>query len=86
MFKLLSPQRAANSDGFIVQVASREAVEYIEGAEHYRVEVDFGQSVGVYERTLKFIDGRHLPQDRAELIIGRIVEGLHAMGCETELC
>ena len=86
MFMLLAPQRAANPEGFVVQVASRESVEYIEGAERYAVEVDFGQSVGVYVHTLKSVSGRLLSQDKSNLIISRILDGLRAMGCKTELC
>lgn len=76
MFTLLAPQRAANPEGFIIKVVSRESVEYIEGAERYAITVDFGRSVGVHMHTLKPVSGIPLSQEESNIIIGRI-----SMGC-----
>jgi hypothetical protein len=52
MFTRLAPQKVKHSDGYVVQVANRECVEYIEPHRKAMIEVGFGNSVGVYIETL----------------------------------
>src|SRR5882672_11983209 len=44
--------KVKHSDGYLVQVANRQCVEYVEPHRKAMIEVDFGNSVGVYIETL----------------------------------
>lgn len=83
MFRKLAPQKVQHSDGYVVQVADRTHVEYIEGAKRAVVEVEFAPVIGVYRNTLQPCD--EIETER-EVILDRIVAGLQAMGCKVELC
>ena len=89
MFTLLSPQKAKNSEGYIVQVADRHSVEYIGVDRTARVFVDFGETVGLYSATLTITAATGLQSpinstDQAH-IIERIKAGLEAMGSKVEV-
>jgi uncharacterized protein YciU (UPF0263 family) len=90
MFKKINPQKVESSDGYTVQVADRNHVEYLETARKADVEVDFGITVGVYARTLRgWMDGSGLSPIKVSekaLVLKRIVAGLEAMGSKVELC
>jgi hypothetical protein len=55
MFTKLAPQKVKHSDGYLVQVANRQCVEYVEPHRKAMIEVDFGNSVGVYIRDAKWL-------------------------------
>lgn len=89
MFRKVSPQKIQHSDGYVVQVADRYSVEYLD--ENYRasVNVDFGPAnVGVYLHSL-VVKGRsgtevHLCSIECDKVFERIVAGLEAMGSPVE--
>lgn len=90
MFVRVAPQKVRHSGGYVVQVANRSSVEYLDAKHKAVIAVEFGRSVGVYASTLKERDDsglelRSSPVVRAE-ILGRIVAGLEAMGSTVELC
>jgi hypothetical protein len=82
MFRKLAPQKVQHSDGYVVQVADRTHVEYIDGVKRAVVEVEFAPIVGVYRSTLEIFNEARTTSD---VVLGRIVAGLEAMGCEVEL-
>lgn len=83
MYRKITPQKVQHPDGYIVQVADRSHVEYIEGTNCAVVEVEFSSVTGVYKNTLKVWNESKVER---EVILGRIVAGLKAMGCKVELC
>jgi hypothetical protein len=90
MFEKLSPQRVRNTSGFVVQVADRETIEYIQGSRTARITVDFAPLTGVYEDTLTdwLADGTAQPmspQDRVR-VLKDIGESLTFMGIRFEWC
>jgi hypothetical protein len=90
MFTKLAPQKVRHSNGYVVQVANRESVEYLEAGRRAVVGVDFAATVGVYAKTLKewiTPEGKMemTDLDQAE-ILRRIVAGLEAMGSTVEVC
>lgn len=88
MFKKISPQKVQHSDGYTVQVADRYTVEYFDEHCRARIEVDFGESVGVYFRTLLVKDNNgaelNLSLSESDIIFDRIVAGIKAMGSSVE--
>src|SRR5260370_21780411 len=78
-----------HSDGYLVQVANRQCVEYVEPHRKAMIEVDFGNSVGVYIETLNgwLSEAGVSPMSATdrERVISGIVVGLEAMGT-VELC
>lgn len=90
MFKKITPQKVESSDGYVVQVANRNHVEYLENARKADVEVDFGITVGVYSETLRGwldVSGQSpITASEKRVILSRIVAGLEAMGSKVELC
>jgi hypothetical protein len=89
MFRRISPQKVQHSDGYIVQVADRYTVEYLDENYQARIEADFGaMDVGVYLRSLVVKDrsGAEINLSSAECdkIFERIVSGLEAMGSPVE--
>jgi hypothetical protein len=90
MFTRLAPQKVQHSSGYIVQVAGRESVEYIEPDRKTMVNVDFSRTVGVWASTLRewhTSDGKTemSPAEQSE-VLKRIVLGLEAMGSTVEVC
>jgi hypothetical protein len=90
MFTKLAPQKVRHSSGYVVQVANRESVEYLEAERRAVIGADFGVTVGVYANTLKewlIPEGKMemTALDQAE-IVRRIVAGLEAMGSTVEVC
>jgi len=90
MFTRVSAQKVEHTSGYVVQVLDRETIEYIDGKKHATINVDFGPTVGVFKHTLgEIVSGQEsasLPESERERILGRIIEGLRAMGCEVEIC
>lgn len=88
MFRKISLQKVQHSDGYIVQVADRYAVEYLDEICQARIAVDFGADAGVYLRTLVVKDKSgaeiHLGSVECGRIIERIVSGIEAMGSSVE--
>src|SRR4030081_1758315 len=79
--------KVKHSDGYLVQVANRQCVEYVEP--HRNAMIDFGNSVGVYIETLNgwVSEAGVSPMSATdrERVISGIVVGLEAMGT-VELC
>jgi hypothetical protein len=74
--------KVKHSDGYLVQVANRQCVEYVEPHRKAMIEVDFGNSVGVDIETLNgWLSesgiSRMSATDRERVISG-IVVGLEA--------
>lgn len=91
MFQRLAPQRVQHSSGFIVQIADRETVEYLDGARSARITVDFADLTGVYEDTLtdwSLPEGHCLKMTDAErpMVLRNIGDGLAFMGVRFEWC
>lgn len=91
MLKRVRPQKVINEqERYVVQVADRYHVEYIDDNKRASVEVDFGMSIGIYVNTLKIIgdDNKEveLTSQNKEKIILRIVQALEFMGCSIEYC
>src|SRR4030081_2065157 len=76
--------KVKHSDGYLVQVANRQCVEYVEPHRKAMIEVDFGNSVGVYIETLNgWLSEAGISPISAtdrERVISGIVAGLEAMG------
>jgi|GraSoi2013_100cm_1033763.scaffolds.fasta_scaffold33899_2 hypothetical protein len=76
--------KVKHSDGYLVQVANRQCVEYVEPHRKAMIEVDFGNSVGVYIETLNgwLSEAGISPMSATdrERVISGIVAGLEAMG------
>jgi len=90
MFTKLAPPKVRHSSGYVVQVANREAVEYLEAERRAVVGVDFGITVSVYANRMKewLVSGGSSEMsagDRTE-IVRRIVAGLEAMGSKVVVC
>ncbi len=90
MFKKLSHQRVRNTTGFVVQVANRETVEYIQGTRIASITVDFAPLTGVYEDTLTDWHTDDVvqpmsPQERVR-VLKDIGESLAYMGIRFEWC
>ena len=88
MFQKISPQKVQHSDGYLVQVADRYAVEYLDENYVACIDVDFGETVGVYFRSLvvknKSGDDIELSKDEYSKILERVVSGIEAMGSTVE--
>jgi hypothetical protein len=76
--------KVKHSDGYLVQVANRQGVEYVEPHRKAMIEVDFGNSVGVHIETLNgwLSEAGISPMSATdrERVISGIVAGLDAMG------
>jgi len=76
--------KVKHSDGYLVQVANRQGVEYVEPHRKAMIEVDFGNSVGVHIETLNgwLSEAGISPMSATdrERVISGIVAGLEAMG------
>lgn len=88
MFTHLTPQKVRHSLGYVVQVADRTTVEYLDQNQQVLIEADFGSSIGIYEKTLRFFEnGKETNIDsKRKIILDRIVAGLQAMGSTVEIC
>lgn len=88
MINNISPQKVQHSDGYTVQVADRFTVEYLDAHCQARIEVDFGETVGVYFSTLVVKNNNgaelNLNLSESEVIFDRIVAGIQAMGSPVE--
>jgi hypothetical protein len=76
--------KVKHSDGYLVQVANRQCVEYVEPDREAMIEVNFRNSVGVYIETLNgWLSEAGISPMRAidrERVISGIVAGLEAKG------
>ena len=81
--------KVKHSNGYLVQVVNGQCVEYVEPHRKAMIEVDFGNSVGVYIETLNgwLSEAGVSPMSATdrERVISGIVVGLEAMGT-VELC
>jgi hypothetical protein len=90
MLTIISPQKVKSSNGYIVQVANRYTVEYLD--DHYTVtiKVDFGVTIGLDKNTLVARNKSNfeviLNQTQYQQILDRLVKGLEAMGSQVEIC
>jgi hypothetical protein len=88
MFLKISPQKVKHSDGYIVQVADRYTVEYLDENYQARIDVDFGVDVGVYLHSLVVKDRSgaeiNLGTVECDKVYERIVSGIEAMGSQVE--
>lgn len=83
MFQRLAPQQVRHSDGYIVQVADRHHVEYLDGVDHWLIEVEFAPVTGIFRSSLHGQQPSVLDPNE---VLNRIAAGLEAMGCEVEVC
>jgi sporulation-control protein spo0M len=83
MFHTLAPQRVHHDDGYIVQVADRHHVEYLDGSQRWVVEVEFAPVVGIYRDTL---GSERSSATDFDTVLRRIAAGLEAMGSNVEVC
>ena len=90
MFKQLASQRVQHDSGYIVQVADRNSVEYLEPNLRVAVAVDFGVRVNVYGDSLLAYDDLQNPvplsDEKRKQVLAGIVSGLSAMGVEAVIC
>jgi len=90
VFKKLGPQKVQHVDGYIVQIADRSTVEYIEGKRLASIEVDFASVTGVYKKTLRGCgsseNADQMGHEEGEVVLQRIIAGIRAMGCNVEVC
>ncbi len=90
MFKRLRPQKVQHASGFIVQMAGRYSVEYLENGRLAKITVDIGiPTLGVYRDTLTpwiLADGTTIPMTETERlrVLDAIGQGLAFMGVEIE--
>ena len=86
-FKLVRPQWAVHEDRYEVSVADRSHVDYKDPALVAQVEVDFGELVTIFRSTLRVkYESAHVASPGAfPDVVGRIAEGLRAMGKEVEI-
>jgi hypothetical protein len=91
MFKLIAPQKAQHSLGFIVQTGGPYAVQYVEKTFMAEVKADLTCTiVPLYIDTLALNKADSVPsgitKEHAELIINRIIEGLDCLGVKCKIC
>jgi hypothetical protein len=88
MFVRTAPQQTRHIDGYLVQTASRDAIEYIDDKRRASIYVEFaegpvGTMAALYAQTLRvtYPDGHQGPgANERELILSRISEGLRFLG------
>jgi len=86
MFASISPQKVKHSSGFIVQVADRCTVEYIDGKRKACITVDFAPlGSSIYKDTLtdwQLSDGEieKMTSDERTHVLRNIGEGMTFMG------
>lgn len=88
MFIRLAPQKVKHSDGYIVQSAGREKIEYIEQEMVVEIERDIGKTMGIYRDSIKVKKGEkeYLSNDEQQVILERVGKALDFMGTEYEWC
>ena len=91
MLKKIAPQKVADDDlGYVIQVADRYHVEYLESGKCATIEVDFGPFVGIYRDTLKYwmtpTGQCFMSDDERNSVLSRVDEALRFMGSKTEFC
>lgn len=87
----LAPQKVENDDlGYLVQVADRYHIEYIEKDKRAIIDVDFGPVVGIYRDSLVHwitpVGTCAMSEDEINIVLSRISEALQFMGNQTEFC
>ena len=90
MFKRIAPQRAQNTSGCIVQVGSRDSIQYLDNDTTAEVEADLlCQIVPIYYETLTLRKAGGIAQSpsmqQRELIINQIKCGLDCLGIRYEM-
>jgi hypothetical protein len=88
MFTVIKPQKVVHSDGYTIQIADRETVEYIEHGIVWQISVDFGKTVGIYRQSIRRLQGRdeqHISQSDKDAIVEKVAKGLQAMGSQIEI-
>ncbi len=86
MFKRLRPQKVQHASGFIVQMAGRYSVEYLENGRLAKITVDIGiPTLAVFRDTLTpwiLADGTTIPMTEPERlrVLDNIGQGLAFMG------
>jgi len=91
MLKKTSPQKVIDDDlGYVIQVADRYHVEYLERHRRAIVEVDFGPVVGIYRDTLKAwvtsVGNCSMSDDERDTVLSRVEGALQFMGSKVEFC
>lgn len=80
MFRLLKPQMAQHSEGYIVQTKDRHTIQYVEKGWVADIGAEFGPVSELFGRTLKtwIRDGRQeeISEARKVEILKRAAEGL----------
>jgi hypothetical protein len=89
VFKHIASQSVQDDSGFVVQIADRSTVEYLEPNVRAVVAVDFGIKVNVYRESLRAYDPLQnaipLTTAKRDQILSGIVAGLTAMGTQVEV-
>lgn len=90
MFEKLAPQKVRNIEGgYIVQIADRHSVEYVEPTRRALVAMDIGTVFSIYRSSLtKWIVKKgpnEMKTEEREMVLARIVLGFHHMGVECEI-
>ncbi|MDR1304569.1 MAG: hypothetical protein LBK76_05020 [Verrucomicrobiales bacterium] len=90
MFKKHGPQKVQHIiDNYIVQTRDRYTVEYLKDNKKVTIGVDFGFIIYVFQGSMRGwlnLKEYAMGQDEQIIVLGRIVAGLNAMGCEVEVC
>jgi hypothetical protein len=89
MFTKIAPQKVQHSTGYIVQVANRYLIQYIDNERKADVEVDFAKVTGIYPETLVISDTRGekraISYQEREEILQRLLLGIEALGISFEV-
>ncbi|HQR24498.1 MAG TPA: hypothetical protein PL152_00585 [Steroidobacteraceae bacterium] len=90
MFTRIAPQRARDTDGAIVQVGSRDRIEYARGEITAVLDADFALVTGIYpdSLTIRKAGGAlaTISDEEREAIFCKIKEGLDCLGIRYEEC
>ncbi len=91
MFTKITPQKVQHTTGFIVQVADRQTVEYLEKGRSASVEVYSAVSTVSCGATLSGLKTEHgvdlMDNKDRPIVLEKIADGLRAMGIEkVEIC
>jgi hypothetical protein len=91
MFWKLAPQKVKSlTGGYIVQIASRHSIEYVESDRTASVEMEIGSVFGIFRDTLTQWNSAAGPTkmsvEEREMVLKRIVAGLRHMGTDSEIC
>jgi len=90
MFRKISPQKVQHATGYVIQVANRNSVEYLDGEFRAVIEVDFGVVVSVFQDSIQVFasNGKIISPDASQKadLLSKVVAGLQAMGSNVDLC